>query len=92
MELDIDKVVATGLETKTLIEINSQPDRLDLRDTHARLAGEAGAWLCVDTDAHEVRALDWAELGIGLARRAWLTKEHVLNTRTWAEIEQTLRR
>jgi DNA polymerase (family 10) len=85
-------VVEHAAETGTALEINAQPDRLDLRDTHARLAGEAGAWLCVDTDAHEVRALDWAELGIGLARRAWLTREHVLNTRTWAEIEQSLRR
>ncbi len=91
-EVDIARVVERAAETGTALEINSQPDRLDLRDTHARLAGEAGAWLCVDTDAHEVRALDWAELGVGLARRAWLTREHVLNTRTWAEIEQTLRR
>ncbi len=91
-EIDIARVVERAAETGTALEINSQPDRLDLRDTHARLAGEAGAWLCVYTDAHEVRALDWAELGVGLARRAWLTREHVLNTRTWAEIEQTLRR
>ena len=42
----------------------------------------------IDTDAHSTGALAYAELGIGLARRAWLTKEQVLNTRSWAEIER----
>ena len=87
-EIDIESVVERAVATGTALELNSQPDRLDLRDTHARLAGEAGAWVCVDTDAHETGALRWAELGIGQARRAWLTKEHVLNTRPWAEIRR----
>ena len=87
-EVDVEKVVERAAATGTALEINSQPDRLDLRDTHARLAGEAGAWLCVDTDAHEVGALAWAELGVAQARRAWLTKERILNTRSWAEIER----
>jgi DNA polymerase (family X) len=85
-DVDIEKVVARAVETGTALEINSQPDRLDLRDAHARLAGEAGAWICVNTDAHEVAALGWTELGIGLARRAWLTKDRILNTRPWDEI------
>ena len=87
-EIDLERVVERAVATGTALELNSQPDRLDLRDSHARLAGEAGAWICVDTDAHEVGALRWAELGIGQARRAWLTKERVLNTRSWAEIER----
>jgi DNA polymerase (family X) len=90
-DVDIERVVERAVATGTALEINSQPDRLDLRDTHARLAGEAGAWLCVNTDAHELRALAWTELGIGLARRAWLTKERILNTRPWAEIETLIR-
>ena len=72
----------------TALEINSQPDRLDMRDVHARLAGEAGVLIPVNTDAHSIGALAYAELGIGQARRAWLTKEQVLNTRSWAEIER----
>jgi DNA polymerase (family 10) len=88
VELDLDRLVAKGLETKTFVEINSQPDRLDLRDTHARLAGEAGLMLVVSTDSHELRALDFVELGIALARRAWLTKDQILNTRTWKQIER----
>ena len=85
-ELDLDLVVARAVETGTALEINSQPDRLDMRDAHARLAGEAGVMIPVNTDAHSTAALAYAELGIGQARRAWLTKEHVLNTRSWAEI------
>jgi DNA polymerase (family 10) len=89
-DVDIERVVERAVATGTALEINSQPDRLDLRDTHARLAGEAGAWLCVNTDAHEVHALGWTELGIAQARRAWLTAERILNTRPWAEIERLL--
>ena len=87
-DLDLDRVVGRAVETGTAIEINSQPDRLDMRDAHARLAGAAGVLIPVNTDAHATASLVYAELGIGLARRAWLTKEQVLNTRTWAEIAE----
>ena len=86
-DLDIELVIERAVATRTALEINSQPDRLDLRDSHARLAGAAGVAIPVNTDAHSTAAFSYAELGIGQARRAWLTKEHVLNTRTWAEIE-----
>ena len=85
-DLDLDRVVARAVETGTALEINSQPDRLDMRDVHARLAGAAGVSIPVNTDAHSTASLAYAELGIGQARRAWLTKEQVLNTRPWAEI------
>ena len=85
-EIDVERVVERAVETGTALEINSQPDRLDMRDIHARLAGEAGVRIPVTTDAHSTGALAYAELGIGLARRAWLTKEQVLNTRTWPQI------
>ncbi|MEX0851375.1 MAG: DNA polymerase/3'-5' exonuclease PolX [Gaiellaceae bacterium] len=87
-EIDIERVVERAAETGTALEINSQPDRLDMRDTHARLAGEAGVLIPVTTDAHSTSALGYAELGVGLARRAWLTKAQVLNTRSWREIEK----
>ena len=86
VELDIEKAVAKALETKTFIEINSQPDRLDLRDTHARVAGEAELPLVISTDSHELGALDFVELGVAQARRAWLTKEQVANTRSWTQL------
>jgi len=90
--VDVERVVARAVETGTALELNSQPDRLDLRDTHARLAGEAGVLVPVTTDAHSTGALAYAELGIAQARRAWLTKEQVLNTRPWREIERWTKR
>jgi DNA polymerase (family X) len=87
-EIALDRAFAKAVETGTFVEINSQPDRLDLRDVHARAAAEAGVRIVVNTDSHEVGALDFAELGIAQARRAWLTKEHIVNTRTWKQIEK----
>ncbi|MGI8973333.1 MAG: PHP domain-containing protein, partial [Gaiella sp.] len=85
-QVDVGRIVARAAETGTALEINSQPDRLDLRDVHARVAGEAGVLIPVTTDAHSVTALGYAELGIAQARRAWLTKAQILNTRSWDEI------
>ena len=89
-DIDLSRVFEAALATKTFLEINSQPDRLDLRDAHARAAGEAGVLLAVNSDAHSTRALGYPELGIGQARRAWLTKEQILNTRTWPQIKKLL--
>jgi DNA polymerase (family X) len=89
--VDIERVVAKALETGTFFEINAQPNRLDLRDTQARLAGEAGVKIAVNTDAHQLGALQHMEMGVAQARRAWLTKDQVLNTRTWPQIEKLLK-
>jgi DNA polymerase (family X) len=91
-DIALDKVIEKALETGKFLEINSQPDRLDLRDTHARQAGEAGLPLVISTDAHEVGALAFVELGVAQARRAWLTKAQIVNTRTWKQIERLRRR
>jgi DNA polymerase (family 10) len=90
-DVDVDRVIEKALETGTFLEINSQPDRLDLRDVHARAAAEAGVLVAVSTDAHEVPALDWAAIGVAQARRGWLTKEQVLNTRPWRDIKRLLK-
>jgi DNA polymerase (family 10) len=91
-DVDVERVIEKAIETGTFLEINSQPDRLDLRDVHARAAAEAGVLVAVTTDAHEAAALDWAAIGVAQARRGWLAKEQVLNTRPWREIERRLRR
>jgi DNA polymerase (family 10) len=85
-DVDVERVVARAAETGTALEINSQPDRLDMRDVHARLAGEAGVRIPISTDAHSEGALGYRELGVAQARRAWLTREQILNTRSWREI------
>jgi DNA polymerase (family X) len=86
--IDLERVIEKALETGTFLEVNSQPDRLDLSDMHARAAREAGLKVVIDSDGHQIGALDYVELGIGQARRAWLTKDDVLNTRTWKQIEK----
>jgi len=86
--VDVERVVEVAVETGTALEINSQPDRLDMRDTHARLAGEAGVRIPITTDAHSVGALGYAEFGVAQARRAWLTKDKVLNARSWSELKK----
>jgi DNA polymerase (family X) len=87
MDVDLEQVFARAVETGTAVEINSQPDRLDLRDADARLAGERSVRIVVSTDAHSVGALGFARLGIGQARRAWLTKEQVVNTQPWSKVK-----
>src|SRR3989440_4040279 len=90
-DVDVERVVAKAVETGTFLEINAQPNRLDLRDSHARLAGETGVKIAVNTDAHQLSALQHMEMGVAQARRAWLTKDQVLNTRTWPQIEKLLK-
>jgi DNA polymerase (family 10) len=87
-DVDVARVVERAAATGTALEIDSQPDRLDLRDVHARLAGEAGVPVCVTSDAHSVAALGYVDYGVSVARRAWLTREQVLNTRPWREVER----
>jgi DNA polymerase (family X) len=87
MDVDLDRVFTAAVETGTAVEINSQPDRLDLRDADARLAGERGVRIVVSTDAHSTSALDYAALGIGQARRAWLTRDQIVNTRPWSKVK-----
>ena len=89
--IEVERVVEAALATGTFLEINSQPDRLDLRDANARMAGEAGLTLVISSDGHSTGALGYLELGIAQARRAWLTKEQILNTRPWPEIEKLLK-
>ena len=91
-DVDVERVLAGALETGTFLELNGQPDRLDLRDAHARAAGEAGVQVLVSSDAHRPHALSYLDLALSQARRAWLTRAQVLNTRTWPQIQKMMKR
>jgi DNA polymerase (family 10) len=91
-DVDFELVLAAAAEHGKFLEINSQPDRLDLIDTHARAAAEAGVGIVVSTDAHRAHELGYLELGVAQARRGWLTAEQVVNTRAWRDIQRSLRR
>ena len=86
--IDVEKVAEAAARTGTMIEINANPNRRDLSDRHARLAADAGVAIVVNTDAHGVDTLDNIAYGIATARRAWLTKADVANTRGWAEFKK----
>ncbi|HEX7101289.1 MAG TPA: DNA polymerase/3'-5' exonuclease PolX [Nitrolancea sp.] len=83
---DWETVFNVALETGTALEINANPARLDLRDDVARDAHRAGVLLVIDTDAHDVRSLDLMRYGVGVARRAGVGPEGVLNTRPLASL------
>jgi DNA polymerase (family 10) len=91
-DIDLERVVEKALETGTFLEINAQPDRLDLRDAHARLAGEAGVKIVISSDGHQISALSNLEFGVAQARRAWLGPDQILNTRPWGEVKKLLKK
>lgn len=86
MPLDIEAIASEAARTGTALEINASAGRLDLRDQHARLARDRGAMICIDCDAHAVGELDQMPLGVATARRAWLRKQEVLNTRSAKDV------
>jgi DNA polymerase (family 10) len=90
--LDLERVVAAAAAHGVALEINCQLDRLDLGDTQARLARDRGARLVISTDAHSTPALTWQQWGVRVARRAWLTREDVLNTQPLDAFRASLRR
>lgn len=90
--LDVERVVDAAAASGVALEINCQLDRLDLGDSHARLARDRGARVVISTDAHATAALEWQRWGVLTARRAWLTPDDVLNTRPASEFRAALRR
>ncbi len=91
-DIDMDRVIMAAREAGCYLEINAEPDRLDLSDLHAHAAKLAGVKLAVSTDAHSVDAFQCMRFGIDQARRAWLTANDVLNTRPLAELRKLLKR
>ena len=89
---DMTRVIEAAAATGVALEINSQVDRLDLDDLHARRARDAGARIVIDSDAHSTAALGQVRWGVTVARRAWLTAADVLNTRPVEELKRALRR
>ena len=79
-QVDIDKILRAAKETKTILEINSQPERLDLNTQNIRRAKEFGIKMVVDTDSHYKNQLKYMELGIAQARRGWAEKKDIINT------------
>ena len=81
VDFDLEALLHAAKETGTAMEINSAPERLDLKDVHASRARQLGVPLVISTDSHHHTGLQQTRFGIGLARRAWCESQHILNTR-----------
>jgi DNA polymerase (family 10) len=92
VKVDIDQVTTAAARYDVALEINCQIERLDLNDAHARLARERGARLVVSTDAHSTAELGRLKWGVQVARRAWVGRDNVLNTRDVEDMRRLLRR
>ncbi len=84
---DVHRVIDAASRSGTMLEINSNPDRRDLNDIHARAAAGAGVPIVINTDSHRTTGFAVARYGIATARRAWLTKTQVVNAQSWDEVQ-----
>jgi DNA polymerase (family X) len=91
-ELDLDAVLKAAAEHQVAMELNSYPDRLDLCDSHLRMAKRHRVKIVINTDSHHTSHMEKIRYGVLQARRAWLTKEDVLNTLPVAKFAKAIRR
>ena len=86
-DLDMDAVVSAAARTGTILEVNANPARLDLRDIHVRMAVDKEVKIAINTDAHRAEEFELLHYGVATAQRGWATADDVVNT--WP-IEQLL--
>jgi len=90
-ELEMEKIIKASKRTKTFLEIDAYPTRLDLNDEHVRMLIEAGLKLAINSDAHSITHLHYLEFGIAQARRGWATKNDIVNTRSFEQFLKLLK-
>lgn len=91
-DIDLEKIMQKAKENNCILEINSQPSRLDLNDLNSRKAKEMGVKLVISTDAHSTTQYDFMRFGIGQARRGWIEKNNVINTRNINQLKKIIKR
>ncbi len=90
-DVDVEEIIKAAKETGTVLEIDADPHRLDLKDEYIRKAVDAGVKLSIDTDVHSKNNFHYLEFGIGQARRGWAKASDVINTRPWKEMLKLLK-
>jgi DNA polymerase (family 10) len=90
-EVDMVQVIRKARQRRCFLELNANPKRLDLYDTYCQMAKAEGVLVAINSDAHTVNALDHICLGVGQARRGWLEKDDVLNTRPLRDLQKLLK-
>ncbi|MDH5202537.1 MAG: DNA polymerase/3'-5' exonuclease PolX [Nitrospirota bacterium] len=88
-DVDMNEVLKVAKETRTAIEINAYPLRLDLNDVYAKMAKEMGIAIVISTDTHITNQFDYMIYGVSIARRAWLGKSDILNTMSYNSLMKT---
>ena len=88
--MDVLRVIRKAKERGCFLEINAHPERLDLTDTYCQMAKQEGVLLAINTDAHSTVELENIRFGINQARRGWLEKSDVVNSRSLQEIGKLL--
>ena len=91
-DFDLGEIFEASKRTKTYLEINASPQRLDLNDANATLALRSGCKLVINTDAHNKEQMKNIRLGIGVARRAWAESKDVINTQPLDQLKRTIRK
>jgi DNA polymerase (family 10) len=89
-EVDMLKIIRRAAARGRFLELNAHPERLDLSDTHCRMAKDEGVLVAISSDAHSVQQFDNLRYGIGQARRGWLEKKDVLNALSLRELRRLL--
>ncbi len=91
-KINVQKVLEGAKERGCFLELNAQPDRLDLNDVNLRLAKEIGVKIAISTDSHSIGTLAYMRYGVNQARRGWIEKGDCINTRSLPELKQLLKR
>jgi len=91
-KVDMEKVIRQAAARGCCLELNASPKRLDLVDIYCQIAKDMGVLICINSDAHHVDDFDHLRFGVGQARRGWLEKDDVLNTRPLAEVRKFLKK
>ncbi|MDP2638870.1 MAG: DNA polymerase/3'-5' exonuclease PolX [Candidatus Azambacteria bacterium] len=90
-DVDVEEIIKVAKATGTILEINADPHRLDLKDEYIRKTISAKVKLAIDTDAHSKHSFQYLKFGIAQARRGWATKSDIINTRPWREMLKLLK-
>ncbi len=91
-QINIEEVLKAARDTNTAIEVNSNPERLDLTDINCRRAKDLGVMIALTTDAHITYSLDHMRYGVSVARRGWLEKKNILNSLSWPAIRKRIKK
>jgi DNA polymerase (family 10) len=91
-DVNLEKVMTAAKDRGCFLEINAHPERLDLNDVYAKMAKDIGLKLSISTDSHQANELTYMRFGVWQARRGWLEKDDILNTRSWNDLKTLLKR